>query len=549
MHAAPAAQGLPGLLSQVGRKGRQEHGKCFKNFFQQDAILLLTGDPAAVVIDCINQLHHRADRRVEIESFLDIDGNFFDGPVQGPLQLYLRRPRDTCAPFAAPGLFLPFFNEAPDPLQEAVASFHTLIVPVEILLRRGGKKDEKASGVGTVALHNLIGRDHVALRFRHLRPILVDHALGQETTEGLLDPDQASIVEHLCKEAGVKQMQHGMLDPADILIHRHPIIRRFPIKGKVLQLRAGIAQKIPGRTDEGIHGIGFAPGLSATDRAGGMDKRFIMGKRRHAIAGQIRRRGQQDRQIAFRYRHRAAAVAVDHRYGCAPVALARNQPVAQAVGDLEAAAALFLQFFGDGGSPFSATKAVELTGIDHQPLAGVGQFKRIALFAGFRRGRTDHRFDGQVMAAGKKIIAFIMRRHPHYRTGAVGHDHVIAHENGHGLAAQGIEGVPPGKKPHLGRILRGPLNFALPPDPGREFHDLFLPLCSCYQTRQQGMLRSEHHIGYPKKGVGAGRKNREALLREVLYLKGYLRPLAAADPVLLHHLDPLRPVLQRGQIV
>src|SRR5258708_16383287 len=43
---------------------------------------------------------------------------------------------------------------------------------------------------------------------------------------------------------------------------------------------------------------------------------------------------QRDRQIAFRHRHDAAALAVDDRDWAAPVALARNAPVAETEIDL-----------------------------------------------------------------------------------------------------------------------------------------------------------------------------------------------------------------------
>ena len=41
--------------------------------------------------------------------------------------------------------------------------------------------------------------------------------------------------------------------------------------------------------------------------------------------------GQDHRQLLLGYRHHAADLAVDERDRCAPIALARNAPVAQAV--------------------------------------------------------------------------------------------------------------------------------------------------------------------------------------------------------------------------
>ena len=122
-----------------------------------------------------------------------------------------------------------------------MAPFNPPVAPVKILFRGRRKKDKEAAGVGAVALDNIIGRDHVSLGLGHLRPVLVDHTLGQEAAEGLLRLDQARIVEHLCDEARIEQVQHGMLDTADILIHRHPVIRRFFIKRESSVMRAGVA--------------------------------------------------------------------------------------------------------------------------------------------------------------------------------------------------------------------------------------------------------------------------------------------------------------------
>src|ERR1700732_1423760 len=48
-----------------------------------------------------------------------------------------------------------------------------------------------------------------------------------------------------------------MLDPADILVDRHPVIDRLPIKGRWRPSRAE-AQEVPRRFEEGVEGMGFA---------------------------------------------------------------------------------------------------------------------------------------------------------------------------------------------------------------------------------------------------------------------------------------------------
>ncbi len=74
-------------------------------------------------------------------------------------------------------------------------------------------------------------------------------------------------------------------------------------------------------------------GHVAADEAGVPRQRVAL------AAGELDVVGQLDRQLGLRHRHDAAGVAVDDRDRRAPVALARDQPVAQAVGDLAAALA------------------------------------------------------------------------------------------------------------------------------------------------------------------------------------------------------------------
>jgi hypothetical protein len=51
-----------------------------------------------------------------------------------------------------------------------------------------------------------------------------DHALVEQLLERLLGEHQAAVVEHLVPEAGVEQVQHRVLDAADVEIDRHPVL-------------------------------------------------------------------------------------------------------------------------------------------------------------------------------------------------------------------------------------------------------------------------------------------------------------------------------------
>src|SRR5690606_8953614 len=79
--------------------------------------------------------------------------------------------------------------------------------------------------------------------------------------------------------------------------------------------------------------------------------------------------GQAHRQVFARHGHDAAGVAMDHRDRAAPIALAGNTPVAQAVIDLADALRLALdqagfEVFGDGRFGGVDVEPVEETGIE-----------------------------------------------------------------------------------------------------------------------------------------------------------------------------------------
>ncbi len=53
-------------------------------------------------------------------------------------------------------------------------------------------------------------------------------------------------------------MQNSMLNTADILINRHPVINRLCIKHTAIVICAAVSFKIPGGFNKRIHCIGFS---------------------------------------------------------------------------------------------------------------------------------------------------------------------------------------------------------------------------------------------------------------------------------------------------
>ena len=62
---------------------------------------------------------------------------------------------------------------------------------------------------------------------------MADHALGEEAGKRFGHRHQIQLVHGAGEKAGIEQMQNRMLDAADILIHRQPVIRRLLVDRRV----------------------------------------------------------------------------------------------------------------------------------------------------------------------------------------------------------------------------------------------------------------------------------------------------------------------------
>ena len=114
-------------------------------------------------------------------------------------------------------------------------------------------------------------------------------------------------------------MQYRMLDTADIVIYRQPVIS--PLIQHAFCVWCAVASVIPARLHERIKGVGLpfriltAFGAARLAPLGvGLDRRL------DAHKGHIL--GQHHGQIFIRHRHRPAVRTVNHRHRATPVALA-----------------------------------------------------------------------------------------------------------------------------------------------------------------------------------------------------------------------------------
>ncbi|KAF5028666.1 hypothetical protein DSECCO2_656680 [anaerobic digester metagenome] len=247
-------------------------------------------------------------------------------------------------------------------------------------------------------------------------------------------------------------MQDGVLHAADVLVHGHPVLERGGVECAVILAGAGVAREIPRGLHEGVHGVGFAAGLAPALGAGAFREFGGVGQGRAAILVGAHFQRQQHGQVLVLFGHHAAGIAVHHGNGCAPVTLARDVPVAQAVVDGAAALAGGFQRIGDLLLGGLVGQAVEFAGIDQQARLGPGGLhgggvKRVAF-------RLDDHLHGQVVLAGEFEVALVVRGHGHDRAGAVFGQHEVGHPDGHAAPGEGVHAVGAGEHPFLLEVVR-----------------------------------------------------------------------------------------------
>ena len=125
-------------------------------------------------------------------------------------------------------------RQPPHAVEEVAAALYYLVGlvgPVEIVLGRPDEEVENSQRVGAHRVEVHLRRDQVALGLRHFCPVHADHALGEQPLERLLEMlgRQADVAQSPGVEAGVHQVQDGVLDAADVLVDRHPALRRLVV--------------------------------------------------------------------------------------------------------------------------------------------------------------------------------------------------------------------------------------------------------------------------------------------------------------------------------
>ena len=254
-------------------------------------------------------------------------------------------------------------DQPPHSTEKAIGALDAGIAPLQILLGRRRKEGKQAGRVGAIGGDEMLGIHDVLLRLRHLLyaalhdrradlhsltlrappPLLVGphhftggqptmrlaairllghHPLRQQTRKRFVHLDQAQVPHGLREETGIQQVQDCVLDTADVLVHRHPVVGFARIHGTRLFMRRTIPQKIPGRVYERVHRVRLPSSRTFAFGTFHFDEVLHLRQWGSPLAGKGNLLGQHDRKIGLRHRHCAARVAINDRNGCSPIALA-----------------------------------------------------------------------------------------------------------------------------------------------------------------------------------------------------------------------------------
>ena len=433
------------------------------------------------VVDVLDELGHHG----VVAQILVVLAHAGDGAVQG-LGILVRQLSVLDAQLA--GLLVD--HEAPQPLQEAVRADDILCSPGTRGVQRAHGHLIHAQGIGAEVAADLVRGNGVLERLAHLAVLLVDlfalveeltvallHfsggyvdaarigvgvrldvALVKQAAVGLARGDKTEVKQYLVPEPGVEQVQHRVLDAADVEVHAARVIlaaRARPVtlvvqRAELLRVRrVDVAQLVPGRAGPLWHHVGVAVvGLLTlaevegdfhpVSRLGqwgsgyGISVVGVEGNR--VIVFHLR---QLHRQHVLRQGVRLAVLVVDNGEGLAPVPLAREEPVAQLVLDPLLAVAV-----GNEPAYRRLNRRVLTHPVDVQALLVRGVDVRRVTREGLRgHVRIQHRGNGQGEDLGELVVALVVSGNRHDRAGAVAGEHVISDEHRHLLAVDRVGGV------------------------------------------------------------------------------------------------------------
>ena len=251
--------------------------------------------------------------------------------------------------------------------------------------------------------------------------------------------------------------------------------------------------------------------------------------------------GQLDGQTALGH-HVGHALLIVYGERLAPVALAAEDGIAQAVVHLHVAEALLLDIFLGACDSLLHGQAVEhevtlalLLGarrVHHDTLLGIEALFRYV-------GTLDERTYLEAEMLGKGIVAAVVGRHCHDGSCAVACEYIVGNPYGDAFSGEGVDGIRTAPYTCHAAVSDTLTLGTLLCSVEVGLHGLFL--LGCGEGSHQFALGSQHHEGDAKHRVGTGGED-DKLHIAVLHLEGELSTLAAAYPVALGLFERVGPV-------
>ena len=312
-------------------------------------------------------------------------------------------------------------------------------------------------------------------------------------------------------------------------------------------MRVRVAQIVPRGADEGVHRVRLARCVSAALRTLAVDEALARRQRRQRALVKRDILRQHDRQVFLRHEHLATVRAVDDGDRRAPVALARDQPVAQAEVDAALAEAFLLGLIHDAFHRGLDVHASELSGVDeHTVFIRVGLRHLLELELVVARLQRDDLRD--VVLRREHPVTRVLGRHADDGARAVVGEDVVRDPDLHLLAVEWVDAVSAREDTFLLGLARRALDLALVARALDERLDLLSLRVVLADLVDERMLGSEREERDAVDRIGARRVggNRCAELRR---LEVELEAFAAANPVVLHRLDALRPALELVEVL
>ena len=255
-------------------------------------------------------------------------------------------------------------------------------------------------------------------------------------------------------------MKDSMLDAADILVNRSPVIYLVLGKWHLVIVWISVAEIIPGGANKGIHGIGFPAGCLAAFWTGAVNEAFALGQWRNGTLLELYILWQEHWQLILWYQLLTAVIAVDNRNWCTPIPLTGNQPVTETVVYPALAEALSLSLVHDTLHGSLNIHAGEFSRIyQHAGLVHIGlsHFLQLQLTILWLQGNDNL----QIVLGSKHPVTLILRRHADNRTSTVLSQYIVGYPDFHLIAVERIDGIKSGKDTFLLRLGGGTLHLRL----------------------------------------------------------------------------------------